>query len=134
MDEKKITLKDVVTTLDESAKLGIERGQERVQLKKQIANRIKELRKQNGYTQKTICDKLVINKLTYSGYETARNEIPIQTMVHLADLFNVSMDYLTCRIDNPREIIGEKQAEQKSEKDLESRIAKLEKEIKDLKA
>jgi transcriptional regulator with XRE-family HTH domain len=61
------------------------------------AKRIIELRIQNGRTQEETSKTLDIPLTTYSGYETGRREPDINTLIKIANLYNVSLDYLTGR-------------------------------------
>lgn len=59
-----------------------------------VGSRIGKLRKQSGYTQRELAERLQVTKAVISAYETG-NRIPSCTMiVKLAALFNVSTDYL----------------------------------------
>lgn len=65
-------------------------------------NRLKELRERNGYSM----DKLAeiynnkfngkMNKSTLSRYENGLQEPMYTVVVNLSELFNVSVDYMTC--------------------------------------
>lgn len=59
--------------------------------------RIKELREQKKISQKKLCDDLGYNPTTYNNYELLKNEPNIETLVKLADYYNVSIDYLVGR-------------------------------------
>ena len=59
--------------------------------------RIKELREDKDLTQKEIAKILMISQTTYSRYETGALDIPSQTLIKLADIFMVSIDYLVGR-------------------------------------
>jgi len=105
--------------------------------KKEIATRIKALRKKNKLTQKDVSDKIEINPLTYSNYEIERSDISVEVLIRLADLYNVSMDYMTCRTDNPKGIyFSADDIDNKTESsdNIETRIAKLEEAIEKLKS
>ncbi len=56
--------------------------------------RLKELRISSPYTQKEIAQKLNISVSAYQYYEAGKNEPNIEKLITLADLFNVSIDYL----------------------------------------
>jgi len=62
-----------------------------------FAKRITELRIKAGHTQTETGKLLGIPQPTYAGYETGRNEPDINTLIQIADLYHVSMDYLTGR-------------------------------------
>jgi transcriptional regulator with XRE-family HTH domain len=56
--------------------------------------RLKEIRKDNDYTQIEIARILGITQVQYSRYETGERLIPITLLIKLADYYNVSVDYL----------------------------------------
>lgn len=56
-----------------------------------------ELRKQNRLTQSEIAEKLYITQNGYSNYENGKTEPNIETLCKLADLYNVTLDYLVGR-------------------------------------
>lgn len=59
-----------------------------------IADRIKELRKRNNFTQKELAQKLQVKSSTVSGWELGRNEPNVDTIKKLAKIFNVPFDYV----------------------------------------
>lgn len=61
--------------------------------------RLKKLRTDNGYTQQSMADKIEISLNAYQKYEHGDRMPPYETVVKLADIFNVSLDYLFCRDD-----------------------------------
>ena len=58
---------------------------------------LKILRKQAGLTQGEVAKLINVNQRTYSGYETKFSEPNIETLIKLADYYNVSLDYLVGR-------------------------------------
>ena len=58
---------------------------------------IRNLRLDNGYTQKQIAQMLGISQNTYSQYEIGVLNYPIDVLIKLADLYQVSVDYLLGR-------------------------------------
>jgi transcriptional regulator with XRE-family HTH domain len=62
-----------------------------------IGQRIRELRKQHKMTQEQVAAFLNLAKSTISQYENSINEPDIETIVKLADRFNVTVDYLLGR-------------------------------------
>ena len=58
---------------------------------------IRKLRIDNGYTQKKVAEYLGISQNTYSQYEIGVLNYPVDTVVKLADLYHVSVDYLLGR-------------------------------------
>lgn len=64
-------------------------------------NKLLELRKQNGYTQAYLAQKLKIAPNTYNQYENNKRQIPDEIKIALANIFNVSVDYLIGRENTP---------------------------------
>lgn len=56
--------------------------------------RIKDLRKDQDFSQKTMGELLSVAQTTYSDYERGKINIPLPTLVKIAVLFNTSIDYL----------------------------------------
>ena len=59
-----------------------------------VADRIKDLREDNDYTQQQIADYLHLNRNVYWRYETGQREIPVWAAIKLAKFYHVTMDYL----------------------------------------
>ncbi len=68
--------------------------------------KLKELRKRNNLSQQEIANKLGINNVTYYGYEKGRSEPSIKTLIQLADIYGVSLDYLCDHISQTRQELG----------------------------
>lgn len=62
-------------------------------------NRLHEIRDKNRMTQQDVADKIGVNRSTYANYESNRRQVDHATLVKLADLFNVSIDYILCHED-----------------------------------
>ena len=58
---------------------------------------LKSLRKDKGVTQQEIACELNVDRSTYAKYETAKSQPNFDTLVKIADYFDVSTDYLLCR-------------------------------------
>ena len=56
--------------------------------------RLKDLRIDNDYLQKDIAKYLGITQQYYSRYELGQFTIPIEHIIKLAKLYNVSIDYI----------------------------------------
>jgi len=65
-------------------------------------DRLKKVRKAKGVTQKAMAEYLGITEQAYQKYEYALREPNHETTIRLADFFDVSIDYLLGRSDNPR--------------------------------
>lgn len=59
--------------------------------------RIQDLRDENFWTQKYVAHELNIAQRTYSHYESGTRSIPTSILISLAELYNVSVDYLLNR-------------------------------------
>ena len=63
--------------------------------------RLKYLRKQRNISQLKLAMDLNISQNSISRYETGEREADYKTLIMIADYFNVSIDYLLERTDNP---------------------------------
>ena len=64
--------------------------------------RLKELRTSRKITQLKLALDLNMNQNTISRYETGEREAGYNELILIADYFNVSIDYLLGRTDNPK--------------------------------
>jgi len=67
-----------------------------------ISTRLKELRKLKGFTQKQIYTAIGASERNYQGFEYGEIKPSHDTLIKLADFFDVSIDYLVGRTDNPK--------------------------------
>ena len=67
-----------------------------------FANNLKLVRKDFNVYQKDIAKFLDITVRQYQRYESGQQEPHIDSLIKLADYFNVSLDYLVGRSDNPK--------------------------------
>lgn len=63
--------------------------------------RLKEIRKSKGISQLKLAMDLHTNQNTISRYETGEREPGIAELVKIADYFDISLDYLLERTDDP---------------------------------
>ena len=63
--------------------------------------RIRALREDNDMTQAKIAQLLQVGQKTYSDYELGKTRIPIDSLIILARLYNVNMDYI-CGVSDTR--------------------------------
>lgn len=56
--------------------------------------RIKEERQKLNMLQKEVAELISMDRTTYAKYETGSILPPVDVLIRLADLFNVSVDYL----------------------------------------
>ncbi len=57
--------------------------------------RIREIREERFLTQQIIADLLHIGQRTYSDYESGKTRIPIDSLIILAQFYDVSLDYIS---------------------------------------
>lgn len=62
--------------------------------------KLKELRLKINKTQEEVAQDLKLKKQTYQNYELQKREPDIQTLIQLADYYNVSVDKLLNRKTN----------------------------------
>ena len=58
------------------------------------SERIRALREDNDKTQAEIAKLLKVGQRTYCDYELGKTRIPVDSLIILAKLYNVSMDYI----------------------------------------
>lgn len=59
--------------------------------------KLRDLREDHDLTQEQIAHHLNISQRLYSYYENGKRNIPIETLIQIAELYDVSLDYLTGR-------------------------------------
>ena len=64
--------------------------------------RLKELRKKRKISQVKLAMDLSMNQNSISRYENGTREADYKTLIQFADYFDVSIDYLLERTDNPK--------------------------------
>ena len=67
-----------------------------------FSERLVTLRKERGFTQRQVWEGVGMSPLGYQRYEYGAREPAYQKLLALADFFNVSIDYLVGRSDNPK--------------------------------
>ena len=63
--------------------------------------RLKEIRKIKGLTQRQVFTAIEANERLYQSYEYGEKDPSYKVTIKLADFFDVSIDYLVGRSDNP---------------------------------
>ena len=66
-----------------------------------MRNRLRELRKSRGYTQIALQMQTGVEQALLSKFENEERTPPTDTLVKLAEFYNVSIDSILCRTDNP---------------------------------
>ena len=68
-----------------------------------LAERLKLLRKERKWSRKQVAEQLKIVERTYQRYENAERDPTASVLVELADLYDVSVDYLVGRTEDRNE-------------------------------
>ena len=66
-----------------------------------FSNRLKQLRKEKKLKQSDMAELLELTTRHYQQIEYGKVNISTLTLIFLADYFDVSLDYLVGRTDNP---------------------------------
>ena len=67
-----------------------------------MKNNLKVLRKEKGITQISLQMQTGIEQALLSKFENGERIPPTETLMILADFYDVSMDYIMCRTKNPK--------------------------------
>ena len=65
-------------------------------------SKLKECRQSHGYYQRELAEVAGISLRAYQLYEQGKTEPSIDVLIRFADIFNVSLDYLVGRSDDPQ--------------------------------
>lgn len=71
-----------------------------------FAERVRDLRKTHGLTQKQVADNTGLSTIGVQSYERRARKPTHDALISLADFFGVSIDYLVGRTDNPQILKG----------------------------
>ncbi len=66
-----------------------------------LAQRLRQCRKERGFTQWQMAVYCDITEKAYQNYELMTREPKLEILVRIADVLQVSLDYLTGRTDDP---------------------------------
>ena len=64
--------------------------------------RLKDLREDNDLTQRELAERLHISQNTYSQYENGVRQLPIEILIEISRIYDVSTDYILRLTDNPK--------------------------------
>lgn len=67
----------------------------------ELSAQFKKIRTEKGLTQKQVADGIGITEQAYQRYEYGKTVPSALVLVSLADYFDVSLDYLVGRSDDP---------------------------------
>ena len=82
--------------------------------------RIKELR--GAHTQDYIAKQLGLNRQTYRNYENGDRQADYATLMHIADYFNVSIDYLLGRSESSAVFVRDTQLNNHTKNELSDKF------------
>ncbi len=66
--------------------------------------RLRDIREDNDLTQADVAKVLNIQQTQYSRYERGATQMSIDKYIVLAKYYNISLDYITGIIDEPKKI------------------------------
>jgi len=66
-----------------------------------MQNNLRKLRKEHNLTQVALQMHTGIEQALLSKFENGERVPPTESLLILADFYNVSIDYILCRTDNP---------------------------------
>jgi transcriptional regulator with XRE-family HTH domain len=90
-----------------------------------MAKRLKSLRESKGYKQNFIAEKIGIKSNTLSGYESGARRPDAEILAKLADLYEVSTDYLIGRTEKRHYYDLTSNDEKDIAKDMENLVNEL---------
>ena len=67
-----------------------------------MTNRVRELREDHDYTQQQLAERIGITQRKYSYLETGTQPLTADFLVALAEIYDVSIDYILLCTDIPR--------------------------------
>ena len=67
-----------------------------------LASQFKKIRVEKGFTQKQVAEGIHVPEQSYQKYEYGKVIPSALTLIALADFFDVSLDYLVGRSDDPK--------------------------------
>jgi len=66
-----------------------------------MQNNLRKLRKENNLTQVALQMQTGIEQALLSKFENGERIPPTESLIILADFYNVSIDYILCRTEKP---------------------------------
>ena len=64
--------------------------------------RIRLLREEHDWTQQQVANRLHVHRRIYDAYEAGVTDVPVEILIALARLYNVSTDYLLGESNDPQ--------------------------------
>lgn len=72
-----------------------------MEISKNLSERLKSLRKAKKYTQRQVAEGIGMREPHYQRYEYGDRTPRLEQLIALADFYEVSLDYLVGRSDDP---------------------------------
>lgn len=66
--------------------------------------RIRDLREDHDLKKRQVAEYLNCSQQVYSNYELGQRDIPTDILIRLANMYNVSIDYLLGQTNNPKRL------------------------------
>lgn len=82
-----------------------------------MADEIIKLRKQNGWSQEELAEKLNVSRQSVSKWESEQSVSDIKRILALSELFGVSTDYLL-KVEIPSETVPQAESTKESNADI----------------
>ena len=67
----------------------------------EFSEHLKQIRKARGFTQKDVAAAIEITERNYQCYESGSKKSGFDSLIALADFYDVSLDYLVGHSDDP---------------------------------
>lgn len=67
-----------------------------------FSDRLISIRRQRGVTQRQLAESIGVSEIAVQNYENQRRKPAFDVLIALADYFDVSLDYLVGRSDDPQ--------------------------------
>ena len=67
-----------------------------------LGTKLADLRKRHGYSQEALAEKMGVSRQAVSKWERGESTPDTDTLIELAKLYNVSVDYILGLTDNPK--------------------------------
>lgn len=84
--------------------------------KKAIGKRLKHTRERKRLKQNYVAQKIGVHNSTLNKYESGEREPDLETLHKLAEIYEVTTDYLLCRTDHPKGIVLQGKTEEEKQK------------------
>ena len=67
-----------------------------------MKKRLRKIREDKGLTRPQVSKETGVPRPTIEGWEIRKNYPNLEQLIIIADYYNVSLDYIACRTDNPQ--------------------------------